>query len=99
MRQAEDRIWRIGQRNACSIFYIYADKCLLDETLCSMLNKKLSNMGKIIDGREEALITKEDSSNRAVLLKKLMAMKNSAQKKKGRKRVQKKSPEEMIRPA
>ena len=72
MRQAEDRIWRIGQRNACSIFYIYADKCLLDETLCSMLDKKLSNMGKIIDGREEELITKEDASNQAILLKKLM---------------------------
>ncbi|MBQ6342241.1 MAG: DEAD/DEAH box helicase [Anaerolineaceae bacterium] len=68
MRQAEDRIWRIGQRNACSIFYIYADKCLLDETLCDMLNQKLSNMGKIIDGREEALVTQEDTSNQAALL-------------------------------
>ena len=86
MRQAEDRIWRIGQRNACSIFYIYADKCLLDETLCAMLNRKLSNMGKIIDGKEDALITEEDTSNQAVLLKKLMEMKNSAQKKNGKKR-------------
>ncbi|MBQ4513006.1 MAG: DEAD/DEAH box helicase family protein [Anaerolineaceae bacterium] len=89
MRQAEDRIWRIGQRNACSIFYIYADKCLLDETLCSMLDKKLSNMGKIIDGREEELITKEDASNQAILMKKLMEMKNSAQRKKRSKREQK----------
>ena len=86
MRQAEDRIWRIGQRNACSIFYIYADKCLLDETLCTMLNRKLSNMGKIIDGKEDALITEEDTSNQAILLKKLMAMKNSAQKKNVKKR-------------
>ena len=86
MRQAEDRIWRIGQRNVCSIFYIYADKCLLDETLCTMLNRKLSNMGKIIDGKEDALITEEDTSNQAVLLKKLMEMKNSAQKKNVKKR-------------
>ena len=81
MRQAEDRIWRIGQRNACSIFYVYADKCLLDETLCDMLNRKLSNMGKIIDGKEEALVTNEDEDNRAVLLKKLLAMKSTAERK------------------
>ena len=81
MRQAEDRIWRIGQRNACSIFYIYADKCSLDETLCTMLNRKLSNMGEIIDGREETLVTGEDESNQAELLRKLMAMKDSAGKK------------------
>ena len=81
MRQAEDRIWRIGQRNACSIFYVYADKCLLDETLCDMLNRKLSDMGKIIDGKEEALVTNEDEDNRAVLLKKLLAMKSTAERK------------------
>ena len=82
MRQAEDRIWRIGQRNACSIFYVYADKCLLDETLCSMLDTKLSNMGKIIDGREETLVTDEDSSNQLVLLRRLLAMKETARMKK-----------------
>ena len=81
MRQAEDRIWRIGQRNACSIFYVYADKCLLDETLCDMLNRKLSDMGKIIDGKEEALVTNEDEDNRAVLLKKLLTMKSTAERK------------------
>ena len=54
-----------------------------------MLDKKLSNMGKIIDGREEELITKEDASNQAILLKKLMEMKNSAQRKKRSKREQK----------
>ena len=82
MRQAEDRIWRIGPRNACSIFYVYADKCLLDETLCSMLNTKLSNMGKIIDGREETLITEADSSNQMVLLRRLLDMKETARMKK-----------------
>ena len=88
MRQAEDRIWRIGQRNACSIFYVYADKCILDETLCNMLNKKLSDMGKIIDGKEDSLVTGEDDDNRAILLKKLLAMKNLAEKKrKSRKKV------------
>ncbi|MBQ6517231.1 MAG: DEAD/DEAH box helicase, partial [Anaerolineaceae bacterium] len=34
IRQAEDRIWRIGQRNNCSIFFVYADKCMIDESLC-----------------------------------------------------------------
>ena len=82
MRQAEDRIWRIGQRNACSIFYVYADKCMLDETLCSMLNTKLSNMGKIIDGKEETLVTEEDKSYQTVLLRRLLDMKQAA----GRKR-------------
>ena len=81
MRQAEDRIWRIGQRNVCSIFYVYADKCLLDERLCSMLDEKLSNMGKIIDGKEDALITDEDNASRTVLLQELLAMKSSAEKK------------------
>ena len=51
-----------------------------------MLNRKLSNMGKMIDGKEDALITEEDTSNQAILLKKLMAMKNSAQKKNVKKR-------------
>ncbi len=46
-----------------------------------MLNKKLSNMGEIIDGREETLITGEDESNQAELLRKLMTMKDSAGKK------------------
>ena len=93
MRQAEDWIWRIGQRNACSIFYVYADKCLLDETLCDMLNKKLSNMGKIIDGKEDALVTGEDDDNRAILLKKLLAMKSSAEKKrKSRKKIRTQEP-------
>ena len=81
MRQAEDRIWRIGQRNACSIFYVYADKCLLDETLCGMLNKKLSDMGKIIDGKEDALVTTDDEASRDVLLKQLLAMRSTAERK------------------
>lgn len=93
MRQAEDRIWRIGQRNACSIFYVYADKCLLDESLCDMLNKKLSNKGKIIDGKEDALITDDDTANRSVLLKKLLEMKSSAEKKRNsRKKVRIREP-------
>lgn len=97
MRQAEDRIWRIGQRNACSIFYIYADKCSLDETLCNMLNRKLSNMGEIIDGREETLVTGEDESNQAELLRKLMSMKNTAGKKR-RGRPRKKNETDLKKP-
>ena len=65
IRQAEDRIWRIGQRNNCSIFFVYADKCMIDESLCEMLDNKLSNMGVIIDGTEDSLITEEDEIGRA----------------------------------
>ncbi|MBQ6518416.1 MAG: DEAD/DEAH box helicase [Anaerolineaceae bacterium] len=75
IRQAEDRIWRIGQKNRCSIFFVYADKCVLDETLCNMLNGKLSNMGVIVDGKEESLITEEDENNQMILLQQLMEMK------------------------
>ena len=89
VRQAEDRIWRIGQRNNCSIFYVYADKCMIDESLCKMLDRKLSNMGVIIDGREESLITEEDENNRIILMTQLMEMKlNRKVKKRKRKKSQ-----------
>ena len=81
MRQAEDRIWRIGQRNACSIYYIYADGCGMDEKLRVMLDRKLSNMGMIIDGRKEALVTEQDSGSQLTLLRNLMDMKKDAEKK------------------
>ncbi len=86
IRQAEDRIWRIGQRNNCSIYFVYADKCFLDETLCAMLDKKLSNMGVIIDGREDSLITEDDQNNKMLLMQQLMDMKANSKlrrKKKG----------------
>ena len=80
MRQAEDRIWRIGQRNTCSIYYIYADGCGMDEKLRFMLDKKLSNMGMIIDGRKESLVTEKDSGSQLALLRNLMEMKKDAEK-------------------
>ena len=98
MRQAEDRIWRIGQRNACSVFYVYADQCLMDETLRSMLDRKLADMGKIIDGREETLVTEDDRSGQAVLVHQLLAMKQAAAKKRD-KRPERSAPSELIRPA
>ena len=86
IRQAEDRIWRIGQRNNCSIFFVYADKCMIDESLCKMLDKKLSNMGVIIDGKEESLITEDDENNRIILMTQLMELKIKKRAKKKKKK-------------
>ena len=46
-----------------------------------MLNKKLSDMGKIIDGKEDALVTTDDEASRDVLLKQLLAMRSTAERK------------------
>lgn len=88
MRQAEDRIWRIGQRNSCSILYVYADNCDMDDTLKNMLDKKLTTIGSVIDGKAESLVSEEDNDARNVLAQRLMALKKKRleKPKRGRKK-------------
>ena len=75
MRQAEDRIWRIGQKNSCSIFYVYADGCMMDEILMDMLNRKLTTIGTVVDGAAENLVTEQDEDARNILMNKLISSK------------------------
>lgn len=51
-QQAEDRVHRIGQNETCNIYYMYAANAEIDEILTTMLDKKLSNISKIVDGLE-----------------------------------------------
>lgn len=54
--QAEDRIHRIGQNKKCNIYYMYAAKTF-DENAANILENKLNNISKIVDGKEESFIT------------------------------------------
>lgn len=47
--QAEDRIWRIGQDNKCTITYLDAAGTI-DETIGEMLKSKQSTIAGVIDG-------------------------------------------------
>lgn len=56
--QAEARIHRISQRNACDIRYIIA-KGSLDEHIYKMINYKLSTLDTALDGRNDRSISGE----------------------------------------
>ena len=52
MLQAEDRIHRIGQKNACDIRYIIAEKTL-DDYIFRMIVRKLDTLDTFLDGRDD----------------------------------------------
>lgn len=52
MLQAEDRLWRIGQKNEVNILYpIY--KGTVEEIVFKVINEKMRNISAAIEGREE----------------------------------------------
>jgi SWI/SNF-related matrix-associated actin-dependent regulator 1 of chromatin subfamily A len=51
--QAEDRIHRIGQKNAADIYYLVG-KGTIEEDICQMLQRKQANITKILDGGVDA---------------------------------------------
>ena len=51
MCQAEDRIWRIGQKNRCNILYLYAEDTV-DEQLLYILDEKVRNINAVVDNKE-----------------------------------------------
>lgn len=53
LRQAEDRIHRIGQTNACSINYLVAAGTL-DEVMVRTVTRKSNVLGQVIDGLSES---------------------------------------------
>jgi len=57
--QAEDRVHRIGQKNACDIRFIIA-KGSLDEHIWKMLHYKLATLDTALDGRSDRTIKGEE---------------------------------------
>jgi len=56
-RQAEDRTCRLGQQRPCSIYYIVAENSDIDMKAFGILDRKLLNSNRTIDGDKD--ITKE----------------------------------------
>ena len=61
MRQAEDRIWRIGQQQKCNILYLYANGAIIDEMLIEILDRKIKNIGKIVDNVKSAGLVDDEA--------------------------------------
>ncbi|EGG19971.1 SNF2-related domain-containing protein [Cavenderia fasciculata] len=56
LRQAEDRVHRIGQKNEVNIHYLIG-KGTLDDRIWPMICNKLEVIGETLDGQEEKLLT------------------------------------------
>ncbi|KAH3759633.1 chromatin-remodeling complex ATPase chain [Pelomyxa schiedti] len=56
LRQAEDRIHRIGQRNAVTIQYLIA-RNTVDEMIWELIERKLDVVGQALDGHTDSLGT------------------------------------------
>lgn len=57
--QAEDRIYRIGQKNACTIWYATCPDSL-DDMMVESINRKAQMHNRIFDGKNDELIPKEN---------------------------------------
>jgi SNF2 family DNA or RNA helicase len=51
-QQAEDRIHRISQDELCNIYFMYAGNVEIEVRLANMLDNKLRNISKVVDGEE-----------------------------------------------
>lgn len=52
LTQAEDRICRVGQKEFCTIYYLYAEGADMDEVLANTLTYKFETINNVIDGGE-----------------------------------------------
>lgn len=55
MSQVEDRINRAGQKNHCTIHYIYCENSVLDNLFMEMITSKSENIDKVIDGKDNTM--------------------------------------------
>jgi SWI/SNF-related matrix-associated actin-dependent regulator of chromatin subfamily A-like protein 1 len=54
--QAEDRCYRIGQKEKVNIYYMYAQGAEIDQIMTEMLEQKLNNISTIVDGEEQSFV-------------------------------------------
>ena len=61
MIQAEDRMWRMGQKNEVTFYYpIY--KGTIEEVIFNIVNSKMNNISQIIEGKKEDFFDKEEQN-------------------------------------
>lgn len=53
MVQAEDRVWRLGQKRPCTVYYLIA-RDTVEEKLCETLQKKQEVLAGILDGASQS---------------------------------------------
>lgn len=54
--QAEDRCYRIGQKEKVNIHYMYAKDAKMDKMMTDMLEEKLNNISSVVDGQEQSFM-------------------------------------------
>jgi len=53
--QAEDRIHRIGQKNNCNIYYMYAENACIDYKMSEIIEEKTKNINNIVDNNNSSM--------------------------------------------
>lgn len=81
MAQVEDRICRAGQKEACTINYIYCENALVDSLFVDMITEKSMNIDRVVDNIDNTM-NLADTKNES-FMKLLMARTGYAEGRQG----------------